>query len=94
MKKQNDIVITLNKILNDGFCQQSHHRTYQTLKKLKQYITEDEYKTIHKHLLWTDSDNPDVWYGCSGITESAKYEYTLFSEYIKSLISKYEQVKA
>lgn len=90
MKKQNNIIIILNKILNDGFCSYSHHRTYQELMSLRGFITEDEYQTIHKHLLCTDSDNPDVWDGCNGITESVKYEYRLFSEYIKSLIRKYE----
>ena len=93
MKNKNNIVIILNKILNDGFCSYSHHRTYQYLKRLQEIITEDEYQTLYKHLLCTDPDNPDVWDGYNGITESVKYEYRLFSEYIKSLIRKYENRK-
>lgn len=90
MKKQNNIVVALNKILSDGFCQHTHHRAYKTLESLSVSITTDEYKTIKNHLIWTDCDNPDVWGGWRGITDGVKYEYKLFSEYIKSLIKKYK----
>lgn len=93
MKKQNSIVVTLNKILNDGFCQYTHHRAYHALEGLKEFITADEYQTIKKHLIWTDCDNPDVWGGVFGMSYHVKYEYGLFSEYIKSLIKKYERLK-
>ena len=93
MKKQNNIVIALNRILNDGFCQQSHHRAYRTLENLKVFITTDEYQTIKNHLIWTDCDNPDVWGGVFGMSGSVKYEYRLFSEYIKCLIGKYKHIK-
>lgn len=94
MKKQNNIVIALNKILNDGFCQYSHHRAYKTLEDLKKNITIEEYETIKNHLIWTDCDNTDVWGGWRGITDDVKYQYRLFSEYIKSLTKKYELIKA
>ena len=89
-RKQNNIIIALNKILNDGFCQYSHHRAYKTLESLSASITADEYRIIKNHLIWTGCDNPDVWGGWHGITDHVKYEYRLFSEYIKSLIKKYE----
>lgn len=90
MKKQNDIVVALNKILNDGFCQHTHHRAYRTLENLKKDITTEEYQEIKKHLIWTDCDNPDVWGGVFGMSHNVKYEYSLFSEYIKCLIGKYK----
>ena len=93
MKKQNNIIIALNKILNDGFCQHSHHRAYKTLENLKKNITTEEYQTIKNHLIWTDCDNPDVWGGVFGMSYDVKHEYELFSEYIKSLTKKYERLK-
>lgn len=93
MKKQNNIVVALNKILNDGFCQHTHHRAYRTLENLKKDITTEEYQEIKNHLIWTDCDNPDVWCGWMGITDHVKYQYCLFSEYIKSLTKKYKHIK-
>jgi hypothetical protein len=93
MRKQSNIVIALNRILNDGFCQYSHHRAYKILENLKKYITAEEYKTLKNHLVWTDCDNPDVYGGVFGMSHNVKYEYKLFSEYIKALINKYEEVK-
>lgn len=93
MKKQNNIVITLNKILNDGFCQYTHHRAYKTLENLKKDITTEEYQTIKNHLIRTDCDNPDVWGGVFGMSYNVKYEYGLFSEYIKNLVGKYKHIK-
>lgn len=46
MRKQNNTAIALNKLLNDAFCQYSHHRAYKTLESLKQSITAEEYETL------------------------------------------------
>ena len=87
----NNIVVALNKILNDGFCQYTHHRAYQTLRNIKEFITENEYQEIHERLIWTDPDNPDVWNGGRGIDGYTKHQYELLSECIKSLIEKYRR---
>ena len=92
MKKQNNIVIALNRMLNDAFCQYSHHRAYKTLENLKNDITIEEYQMLKNHLIWTDCDNPDVWGGVFGMSDNVKYEYKLFSDYIKSLVERYKQL--
>lgn len=91
-KNQNNIVVSLNKILSDAHCQYTHSRAYKTLENLRDYITEEEYQAIKKHLIWTDSErNPDVWnWGGHGANSMQKWEYKSFSETIKSLIEKYE----
>lgn len=91
MRKQNNTAIALNKLLNDAFCQYSHHRAYKTLESLKQSITAEEYETLQHHLIWTDCDSPDVYGGVFGMSHNVKHEYELFSEYIKYLINKYER---
>ncbi len=92
IEKQNNVVLSLNKILSDAHCQYTHSRAYKILENLRDFITEEEYQAIKKHLIWTDGErNPDVWnWGGHGITPIQKWEYKLFSETIKSLIKKYE----
>lgn len=91
MRKQNNTATALNRLLNDAFCQHSHHRAYKTLESLKQLITAEEYNTLKHHLIWTDCDNPDVYGGVFGMSHNVNHEYELFSEYIKYLINKYER---
>lgn len=91
MKKQNSIVIALNDIINDGFCQRTHRRAYKTLERLAEHITNEEYKQIETYLSHTNSDNPDVWNGYRGITDSLKITYELFASYMKELIEKYQK---
>lgn len=90
MKQQNSIIVALEDIVNDGFCQRTHHRAYKTLEQLAKYITNEEYEQIKTYLLNTDSDNPDVW-SRSGINDAIKYEYQLFVSYMKTLIEKYQK---
>lgn len=90
IKQQNSIIVTLNDIINDSFCQRTHHRAYKTLERLAEYITNEEYEQINTYLLNTDSNNPDVW-NRSGINDTIKYEYQLFVSYMKTLIEKYKK---
>lgn len=90
-KNQNNIVASLNKILSDAHCQYTHSRACMTLEKIRESITEEEYQTIKKHLIWTNSENPDVWnWHGHGVTHEQLYQYKLFSKTIKSLAEKYE----
>ena len=50
--------------------------------------TNEEYKKIETYLSRTDSDNPDVWNGYRGVTDSLKITYEVFASYIKELIEK------
>lgn len=90
MKKQNSIVVALNDIVNDSFCQRTHHRAYKTLERLTNHITNEEYNEIKTYLSRTDSDNPDVYSG-SGMNDFIKMIYELFASYMKELIKKYQK---
>lgn len=80
--KEIDICKSLDLILQKGFCTRTIERARSELLKIKNHLTDKEYKSILYCLDWVDSENPDVF-----IPESQKF---YLAERIKKIKTKYE----
>ena len=86
MKKESRIVQTLRQINDDAWCQRTYHKAVRKLLSIKDVLDSDEVDTLKILLVENcDPNNPDF--------VNSYHDKAYVSEYIKSLIIKYSEVK-
>lgn len=93
--KEIDICKSLDLILQKGFCTRTVERARSELLKIKNHLTDEEYKSISYCLDWVDSENPDVFIPehqrkLSYSKSSIFYDRSILAERIKGIKAKYE----
>ncbi len=56
---KNNLIKSLDFILNKGFCARTIHRAWREFEKIKPYLTEEDSKLIYEWMLELDPDYPD-----------------------------------
>jgi hypothetical protein len=81
-----NLINILNQINNDAWCYRTYWKAERSLKQIKDKLTNEEFNKLKYLLILNcDPDCPDSHYSDYG----AKKEV---SDYIKTLITKYENV--
>lgn len=79
------LIYHLNLIRNNAFCSYTLPRARRLLIRIKDQLTENEYKTINNYIDNIDIENPDVWQP----EWARKGEYKSQLMYIRGEFSKY-----
>lgn len=85
------VIHILMLIKNNAFCSYTLPRARRLLVKIKDKLSEQEYKTIYDYINHIDIDNPDVWQPEWARKDAYKSQLMFmrgeFSKYINQLIT-------